>query len=207
MVRPSRIEQARIRMELRALQAAERGDARLLGQTNLRPSNERGLRLVKLDDHLPAPTEDFEDPDLVATTVTGKFWRRTGQSIDDHYEEDDSEDEEGNGTVTVVNRFPWVWVYKHEIIPVERFQGEWIPRLWTRPLLICKTAEEIDKNTTGTLNVYWRDIGGGVGKGSETNTGETIEAYMRYADAASDAWCKAYWIQGGWEFMTLECFE
>lgn len=174
-------------------------------QTNLRSFNERGLRIVKLDDHLPAPVFDFEDPDFEPTTVYAKNMRRTGQLVEDHYEIDDREDDDGNGMILVVNRFPWVWEYKHAYIMVERFQGEWVPRQPLYSIMLGKTAAEIDKDTTGTIDIYWHADGT---KGSESVvTGESVEAYNRYVDAADDAWVTVQWHNQGWEFRTLECFE
>lgn len=159
--------------------------------------------LIKLDDHLPAPTEDFEDPALVATTVTGKRWVRKAQQllITDHYEELAEEDEDGHGPFTVVNRFPWVWCYKDSIIWVELLMGELVPRQPLHCSLICKTVGAHNKGATQAVNVHW-----GTTAGSETAvTGETVDAYNRYDDVGDDIWVRVVWEINRWELVNAEC--
>lgn len=157
---------------------------------------------VKLDDHLPAPTDDFEADPFTATTVTAKRLRReNNDSIDTHYTLDDTEDENGDGTITVVNRFPWVWLYRDSYVMVERNQGEWVPRQPLHCILQCKTVGAHNKGATQAVNVYW-----GATAGSEAVvTGETVDAYNRYDDVGDDIWIRVVWVINGWELVTAEC--
>ena len=162
------------------------------------------LILVKLDDHLPAPTEDFDDPALVATTVNAKRARKTGtgNSRDQHYELDDQEDASGNGLITVVNRFPWVWEYKHAYIFVEQFNGEWIPQQPHFSIVVGKTSTAHGKGDTEAVNIYWHETTAG---SEAIVTDETLSAYNRWADIDADKWVELQWRYNGWKLVNGEC--
>lgn len=50
----------------------------------------------------------------------------------------------------------------------------------------------------GSVSVsIWR----GTTKGSETDTGDNVTAYLRYSELASGSWCHVMYHNGGWEIF------
>lgn len=48
----------------------------------------------------------------------------------------------------------------------------------------------------------------GTTKGSETDTGDNVTAYLRYSELAIGAWCHVAFIDGGWEILIGDpCWE
>lgn len=65
---------------------------------------------------------------------------------------------------------------------------------------IAKTTTTHDKDATQTVDFY-----AGATKGSETTTGDSVDAYNRFADLASDKWCLVMFLGDGWELFAGEC--
>lgn len=64
---------------------------------------------------------------------------------------------------------------------------------------LVKPDADIAEDTSGTCSVWY-----GATKGSETDTGDNIEAYTRQ-DLVEDQWCWALAMPNGWELIPLEC--
>jgi len=48
----------------------------------------------------------------------------------------------------------------------------------------------------------------GTTKGSETDTGDNVTAYLRESSLAEGAWCYVFYVNGGWEiFFGDPCWE
>ena len=65
---------------------------------------------------------------------------------------------------------------------------------------IGKTDAAIDKDGSGTVSVYK-----GTTKGSETDSGNDVEAYNRFGDIEAGKWVLVEFISGGWEIYQGEC--
>ena len=72
------------------------------------------------------------------------------------------------------------------------------------PVVIClgKTDETIGKGNSGTVSVY-----AGTTLGNEVDTGINITAYNRYKDLPANLWCRARYVEGGWELFVAECSQ
>lgn len=62
-----------------------------------------------------------------------------------------------------------------------------------------KTDAAHAKGASGTISVYSGT------KGSETDSGENVTAWNRYANVASGKWVTCVWINGGWDLVAGEC--
>ena len=67
---------------------------------------------------------------------------------------------------------------------------------------IGKTSGAITKGTSGTVKIY-----AGTTIGSESDTGQTLTAWNRYADAATTKWCRWAWNDDSkaFDLTALEC--
>lgn len=63
-----------------------------------------------------------------------------------------------------------------------------------------KTDAAINKGTSGTVSIY-----GGTTKGSETDTGNNMTVYNRYANVAAARWVTIMYIDSDWEMICGEC--
>lgn len=68
------------------------------------------------------------------------------------------------------------------------------------PVLLGKTDAAIDKGDSGTVSLY-----SGSTKGSETDTGENVEAYNRFADLDSGVWVHVTFVGTDYELSAAEC--
>jgi len=75
-------------------------------------------------------------------------------------------------------------------------------RPFTFSIQLGKTNEAIAKGESGEVEFWY-----GSPKGSETASGETVQAYNRFADIEADKWVIVCVIQGGWEFLVGECSD
>ena len=59
-----------------------------------------------------------------------------------------------------------------------------------------KVDDDCEAGDTVTVSI-WK----GTTKGSETDTGDNIEAYLRYPELTADSWCHVMYHNGGWEIF------
>lgn len=61
-------------------------------------------------------------------------------------------------------------------------------------MLLVKRGSDVSMGAAATFTVY-----SGAAKGSETDSGWTIEGYCRFASYSADSWALAVPVDGGWE--------
>lgn len=75
-------------------------------------------------------------------------------------------------------------------------------------MCIGKAAEDIDKDTTGDVDIYRRGSSPDSelsDKGDETAAEKTVTAYARIGSVSSGSWVYLFWMGGGWEIVNAEC--
>jgi hypothetical protein len=76
---------------------------------------------------------------------------------------------------------------------------------WQPMYAVGKTAEDIDKNATGTVDIYRLPSTAAETNSSAVSAEETVEVYNRFGDITSGKWCLAVNIGLRWEMITGEC--
>lgn len=59
-----------------------------------------------------------------------------------------------------------------------------------------KVDADVTANNSVSVSIYR-----GTTKGSETDTGRNVTAYLRYSELASGSWCHVMYHNGGWEIF------
>lgn len=59
-----------------------------------------------------------------------------------------------------------------------------------------KTDAAVTAPASVTVSIY-----SGTTKGSETDTGDNVTAFLRYSELAINQWCHVAFIDGGWEIL------
>lgn len=76
-------------------------------------------------------------------------------------------------------------------------------RLHDYSFRVGKTDSAVTAPASVTVSIY-----SGTTKGSETDTGDNVTAYLRYSELAAGAWCHVAYIDGGWEILIGDpCWE
>ena len=78
-----------------------------------------------------------------------------------------------------------------------------IPRMHDYAIRMGKVDAGVEAGESVDVSIY-----GGTTKGSETDTGDNVNAYLRYSSLTSGAWCHVAFIDGGWEILVGDpCWE
>jgi len=68
---------------------------------------------------------------------------------------------------------------------------------------VGKVDADVSADESVSVSIYH-----GTTKGSETDTGENVTAYLRYSSLSAGAWCHVAYIDGGWEILVGDpCWE
>jgi hypothetical protein len=91
------------------------------------------------------------------------------------------------------------WGFDGAIVPVWWLNGRW----WifeTGGFLLGKSNAATGGSGLVTVNVY-----AGTTKGSESSSGNTINAYSRFGAVGLAKWVLCYWVNRNWEVIQAEC--